>query len=128
MLLFQGDDAEDGSNTMTVKLLFCFCFCLLLDIFFIYISNVTILLVSTLEIPHLTLPPVSMIVFLHPPIESLPIPCHNIPLYWSIETSLPQVLFFPRCPPYKAILCYICSQSHGLIHVYSHWWFSPWEL
>ena len=28
----------------------------------------------------------------------------------------------------KAILHYICSWNHGSLHVYSGWWFSPWEL
>jgi hypothetical protein len=28
----------------------------------------------------------------------------------------------------KAILCYICSWSHRSLHVYSGWWFNPWEL
>jgi hypothetical protein len=28
----------------------------------------------------------------------------------------------------KAILCYVCCWSHGSLHVYSGWWFSPWEI
>ena len=28
----------------------------------------------------------------------------------------------------KAILCYICGWSHGSLHVYPGWWFSPREL
>lgn len=27
--------------------------------------------------------------------------------------------------PHKAIVCYTCTWRHGLIHIYSHWWFSP---
>jgi hypothetical protein len=28
----------------------------------------------------------------------------------------------------KDILCYICSCSHGSLHVYSGLWLNPWEL
>ena len=41
----------------------------------------------------------------------------------------PQGPLFPLMPD-KAILCYICSWSHGSHHVYSlvGGWFSPWDL
>jgi hypothetical protein len=30
--------------------------------------------------------------------------------------------------PDKDILCCVCCWSHGSLHVYTGWWFSPWEL
>ena len=40
------------------------------------------------------------------------------PLYWSIERPQDQVSLLPLMPD-KAILSYICSWSHGSLHVYS---------
>jgi hypothetical protein len=52
------------------------------------------------------------------PTHLLLLPCPGIPLQWGIEPSLDQgpllLLMFNR-----AILCYICSWSHGSLHVYS---------
>jgi hypothetical protein len=84
----------------------------LLDVFFIYISNV---------IPFPGFPsenPLS-----HPPSPCsptypLPLPCPGIPLHWSIKPSQNQGPLLPLMPN-KAVLCYICSWSHGSLHVYS---------
>ena len=40
------------------------------------------------------------------------------PRHWSIEPSQDQGPLLPLVP-YKAILCYIYSWSHGFLHVYS---------
>jgi hypothetical protein len=55
---------------------------------------------------------------LHPPIHSLPPhPC-SIPLLWGIKPPQDLVPPFPLMPN-KVVLCYMCSRSHGLAHVYS---------
>ena len=51
----------------------------------------------------------------------------NIPLSWGIEPSQDQGPLIPLMPN-KAIICYTCSWSHGSFHVYSNWWFIPWEF
>ena len=81
---------------------------LLLDIFFIFISNV--IQVSLYPIPP---PTASMRVFPYPP------HCPPIPLHSGIEPFQDQGPFIPLMPD-KAILCYICGWSHGSLHVY------PW--
>ena len=48
----------------------------------------------------------------------LQFPCPGIPLHWSIEPSWHQGLLLPLMSN-KAILCYICSWSHGSLHVYA---------
>jgi len=53
-----------------------------------------------------------------PTTHPLPPHCPSIPLHWSIDPSQDQRPSLPLMPD-KAILCYICSWSHGLIHVYS---------
>jgi hypothetical protein len=54
----------------------------------------------------------------HPPTHSIPPHCPSIPLCWGIKPPQDQ-----RPPlslmPDKAILCYICSWSHGSLHVHS---------
>jgi hypothetical protein len=51
----------------------------------------------------------------HPPT----LPHHpGIPLHWGIELSEDQVSLLPLIPDI-AILCYICSWSHGSFYVYS---------
>ena len=76
-------------------------------------------------------------------------PPHSIPLLPSPFVSMPMLLhpftysyLASLASPYagasnllplplmsdKAILCYICIWSPGSLHVYSGWWFSPWEL
>jgi hypothetical protein len=53
----------------------------------------------------------------------------SIPLHWVIEPPQDQGAPLPLMP-YKAILCYISSWSHGFPHphVLFGWWFSPCEL
>jgi hypothetical protein len=94
-------------------------FFLLLDIFFIYISNVILFPGLPSGNPlFYSPPPVSMKVLHHSPTHPLLSSCPGIPLYWGIEP--PQALrpFFPLMFN-KAILCHICGWSHGSLHVYS---------
>jgi hypothetical protein len=83
----------------------------LLNIFFIYISNV---------IPFPGIPSENPLCHLsvcsttHP----LPLPGPDIPLQWGIEPSQDQRPLLPLICN-KAILCYICSWSHGSLHRYS---------
>ena len=100
----------------TWRFFFFFSF-LSLDIFFTYISNVTQFPVSPLENP---IPFPSPCLY-----ESAPLPMHpllpscpGIPLYWSIKPPQDQEPLLPLISN-KAILCYICSQSHGSLHLYS---------
>ena len=77
----------------------------------------------------------------HPPSPPLclyagaPSPTHplllhpsSIPLCWDIKPPQDQEPPLPLMPD-EAILCYICSWSHGfsLCKLFG-WWFSPWEL
>jgi hypothetical protein len=68
--------------------------------------------------------------------EGAPAPTHpfqlhlsSIPLCWGIKPPQDQRPSLPLMPD-KATLCYICSWSHGSVHVYVlfRWWFNPWEL
>ena len=52
------------------------------------------------------------------PTHPLPLPCPGIPLHWGIEPSQSQGRLLSLMS-HKAILCYICSWSHGSFHVYS---------
>jgi hypothetical protein len=53
-----------------------------------------------------------------PPTHRL-LPSHpGIPLHWGIEPLQDQEPFLPLMSN-KAILCHICSWSHGSLHVYS---------
>ena len=63
-------------------------------------------------------PPASMTVCPLPPTDLPLSPCPGIPLHWGIEPSQNQV-FLLLLMTDKAILCYICSWSHGFLHVYS---------
>ena len=54
----------------------------------------------------------------HPPIYSLLPYCPSIPLHWGIKSPQDQGPPLPLIPD-KAIHCYICSWSHGSLHVYS---------
>jgi hypothetical protein len=94
----------------------------LLEIFFIYISNV---MSSPFPVPPSRKPPIpssltltgrthSSRVFLHPSTHS------HLPALNSLQDQGPLLLLMPD----KAILCYICSWSH----VYLVWWLSPWKL
>jgi hypothetical protein len=78
---------------------------------------------------HFNCYPLSWFVFQKSPILSyplspcssthpLPLPCPGIPLYWIIKPSQDQGSLLPLMSS-KAILCCICSWSHGSLHVYS---------
>jgi hypothetical protein len=80
---------------MCVCVCVCVCVLFLLDIFFIYISNVTLFLVYPLKTPyHLAL--------------TLLLPGPGIPLHWGIEPLQDQGRLLPLITN-KAILCYICN-------------------
>jgi hypothetical protein len=84
----------------------------LLDIFFIYISN---------AIPFPCLPsktPLSHCPSPCSPTLPLLLPCPGISLHWVMEPSQDQGILLSLMSD-KAILCYICSWSHGYFHVYS---------
>jgi hypothetical protein len=54
-----------------------------------------------------------------PPCIHLHLPSYpGIPLHWGIEPPQPQGLLLPLMSN-KFILCHICGQSHGSLHVYS---------
>jgi len=101
---------------MCISTFFFFTF-LFLAISFIYISNVILFP----GFPWRT--PLSHYPFpcfyegahtTHPPTHSLP-PAHpGIPLDWGIKPSQDQGPLLPLMP-YKAILCYLCGWSHGLV-------------
>ena len=61
------------------------------------------------------------------PIHPLPPPHPCIPLHWVIELSQDQGSLLLMMSN-KAILCYLCSWSHGYPLCTLWWWFSPWEL
>jgi hypothetical protein len=89
----------------------------LLVILFIYTSNV-VLLPSFPSKNSLLLSLSCLFEGAPPTIHTLLPQCPNIPLHWGIKPPQDQG------PPlslmsYKAILCYICSWSHGSLHVYS---------
>jgi len=65
-----------------------------------------------------TPPPYSMRVFPHPSAHPFPPPHPDISLHWGVEPWQDQELLLPLIPN-KAILWYICSWSHGSVHVYS---------
>ena len=104
-----------------------YSFFLLLDIFFIYISNVNPFPSPPKGNPLFHQPSSCFYEGVPPPTYPLLPPHPGIPLHWDIEPSQDQRPLLPLMPN-KAILYYICSLSHGLLHVYSGWWFSPWEL
>jgi hypothetical protein len=110
------DSIEQLPSFFYFSLLYYIPFSFLLDIFFIYISNVI-----TFQVP----PPRNLLSHLFfpcfyesvlPPTSPLlpPYPC--IPLHWGIKQDLGLLL---PLMPNKAILCYICSWSRGSLHVYS---------
>ena len=74
--------------------------CFFLDIFFTYISNVI---------------PFSGFCS---PTHPLPLPSSGVPLHSGIKLSQDQGPVLPLMTN-KAILCCICSWSHGFLHVYS---------
>jgi hypothetical protein len=93
----------------TCMLIFSF----LLDIFFIYISNVIPFPSFPSKIP-LSPSPVSPCSSTH----SLLLHCPGISLHWGIKPSQDQGPLLSLMSE-KAILCYICVWSHGSLHVYS---------
>jgi len=92
------------------------CF-LLLDIFFIYISNV-IPFSDFLDISSPIPSPFLSSIRVFPSLSTSPshIPQHSPTL--GVQPWQDQGLLLPLVPN-KSILCYICSWSHGSIHVYS---------
>ena len=92
-----------------MKIFFFFLF--LLDIFFIYISNV--IHFHSFSSKNSLSPPPSPGSPNHPHNHS-----PGIPLHWGIKPSQDQGPLLPLMTN-KAILCYICSWSHGSLHVYS---------
>ena len=94
-------------------------FLLLLDILFIYISNVTPFssFPSRNPLTH-PLPPAFMRVFAHPPTHSYLPALAFLYIGASIEPSQDQRLLLPLMSD-KAIPCYISSWSHGSLHVCS---------
>ena len=51
------------------------------------------------------------------PTHPLLLPDSAIPLHWGIEFSQDQGPLLPLMTN-RAILCYVCSYSHGALHVY----------
>jgi hypothetical protein len=108
-----------------------------MNIFFIYISNV--IPFSSPPLPQET-PYYIFYDGVPPPTQGIPSPHSGIPLHWDIEPSQDQGPLLPLMTD-KAILCYICSWSHGLLQVYSlvgglvpgssgrwWWWGSGWLI
>ena len=93
------------------------CISFLLDIFFIYISNV-IPCSGSSPPPKKKKPNLSHPLSPCSPTHPLPLPGPGIPLHWGIEHSQDQRPLLPSMSN-KAILCYICSWSHGSLQVYS---------
>jgi hypothetical protein len=87
---------------------------LFLGYFFIYILNVI-----PISRNPIFLPPSPCFYEGVPPTTYPLLPSSSgIPLHWGIEPSQDQGPLLPLMPN-KAILCYICSWSHGTLHVYS---------
>jgi hypothetical protein len=98
----------------------------LLDIFFIYNSNVSPFPSKTPPHQKSPIPSPSPCFYEGvPPPPPTPPPHHGIPIRWGIEPSQDQESLLLLMPD-KAILCYIYSWGHGLLQF--GWWFSPWEL
>ena len=98
--------------------IYLFIYLFLLDIIFLYISNISPFFVSPQIIPI----PFTLSVFLrgsssiHPFYPPHPGTC----LHWGIKPSQDQEPLLPLMSD-KVILCYICSWNHGLV-------LSPWVL
>jgi hypothetical protein len=88
-----------------------------LVILFIYISNATHFPVSPPQAHHPTLSP-CLYEGAPPPTYSLPPHHPSIPLHWGTQLRQGQGDPLPLMSD-KATLCYICSWSHGSLHVYS---------
>jgi hypothetical protein len=107
---------------MTGNLFFFVCLfvCLFkLDILFIYISNV---IHFPRFLPGNNLSHHRSPCFYEgappPTCPPTPAPRPVIPLQWGIQSSVNQGHLLPLMSE-KAILCYLCSRSHGLLPVYS---------
>jgi hypothetical protein len=100
-----------GLSSLILPYLICEFLFSLLDILFIYISNVTPSPYSPRNSLSHPPPPASMRVCPPP----LPPPCPRIPLHWSIEPSRDQGPLLPLMPD-KAILF---GWSYGSLHMYS---------
>jgi hypothetical protein len=87
----------------------------LLDILFIYISNVIPFPGFPSRKPVSHLPSPWFYEGTHPTAYPLPTSC---PLHWDMECSQDQGPLLPLMSD-KAILCYICNWSPGTLHVYS---------
>jgi hypothetical protein len=89
-----------------------------LCIFFIYISNIFpfpgLPFGSSLYHPHFPCFYEGVPLSNHP----LPSSCSGIPLHWDIKHFQAQGPLFPPVSN-KSILCHICGQNHGSLHVYS---------
>jgi hypothetical protein len=89
----------------------------LLDIFFIYISNV--IPFPGFPSPRNPLSHTPSTCFYEgvpPSTYPLPPPLPSIPLHWGIKSSQDQGPLFSLISN-KAILCYICNWSHRFLHV-----------
>ena len=96
---------------------YCCCCCCLLDILFIYISNV-ISFPSFHSSKPLSHPPSPCYEGAQTPAHPLLPPCPGILLHWGMESSQNQGPLLPLLSN-KAIFCYICGWSPGTLHVYS---------
>jgi hypothetical protein len=108
----------------------CVCACVLLDIFWIYISNVILFPGFQPENPYPIPPsPTSMRVFPGPPLHP---PTPNS-AHWHSPTMGHQVFIGPRASPLLDAQQYYPLQ-HRLLEqwvlpcVFFGWWFSPYKL
>ena len=108
---------EVGFLTFQSQCITSYFFRNILDIFFIYISNVIPFPVSLHPGNPLSHPPSSCFYEGVPqPINPLPPLYPRIPLHWGINPSQDQGSLLPLMPN-KVILCYICCSIH-MLHVY----------
>jgi hypothetical protein len=107
-----------GTRAEQFFLFVCFLFSLFLDIFFIYISNVFPF--PGLPFRKLLSLPCSPCLYKGAPPPSHPLPSSHpgIPLQGGIKHHHVQGTLLTLMSN-KAILCHICGQSHGSLHVYS---------
>lgn len=87
----------------------------LLDIFFIYISNV-IPFPGSLQNPPITSPCFYECAPTCPLLLLSPFPGINV--HWAIKSTQDLGPLLPAMPN-MTILCYICTWGHGLLHLYS---------
>jgi hypothetical protein len=88
-------------------------FLFILHILFIYISNI---ILSRNPLSHPPFP--CFYEGAAPPSYRLRTPSSFIPLHWDMEPSQNQGPLLPLMSD-KIFLCYICSWSHGSLHLYS---------